>query len=86
MVLSITLNPPALILKLLEGKQIIDFEKLPYYHNLDAVLITALDKLLKRNRLDAKALKSYKIRSNLGKNSTSYKIAAAFIEGLKVKI
>jgi hypothetical protein len=49
------------------------------------VLITALDKLLKRNKLDAKVLKSYKILGNLGENSTSYKIAAIFVKGLRVK-
>jgi hypothetical protein len=55
------------------------------YGELLTGLISALDKLLKRNKLDVKTLKSYKIISNLGKNSTSYKIAAAFIEGLKTK-
>lgn len=55
------------------------------YGELLTGLISALDKILKRNKLDVKTLKSYKIISNLGKNSTSYKIAAAFIEGLKTK-
>jgi hypothetical protein len=55
------------------------------YGELLTALISALDKLLKRNRLDVEALKSYKIIDNLGKNSTSYKIAGAFIEGLKTK-
>jgi len=55
------------------------------YGELLAGLISALDKLLKRNRLDVRALKSYKIINDLGENSTSHKIAAAFIEGLKAK-
>jgi len=55
------------------------------YGELLTALISTLDKLLKRNRLDVEALKSYKIIDNLGKNSTSYKIAGAFIEGLKTK-
>jgi len=53
------------------------------YGELLTGLITALDKLLKRNSIDATALKSFKIGGNTGKNSTSYKIAAAFVEGLR---
>jgi hypothetical protein len=55
------------------------------YGELLTGLISALDKLLKRNKLDVKTLRSYRISGNLGKNSTSYKIAAVFIEGLKAK-
>jgi hypothetical protein len=61
----------------------VDSETSLYYHDLSDVLITSLDKLLKRNNIDTTALKSFKIRGNTGKNSASYKIAAAFIEGLK---
>ena len=61
----------------------VDSETLSYYHDLSEKLITSLDKLLKRNNIDTTALNSFKIRGNTGKNSTSYKIAAAFIEGLR---
>ena len=54
------------------------------YKELLTGLITSIDKLLKRTRIDATALKSFKIKGNLGQDSTSYKIAQAFIEGLKV--
>ena len=56
------------------------------YKELLTGLITSLDRLLKRNNIDTTALKSYKILSNTGRDSTSYKIAAAFLEGLKVRI
>ena len=71
-------------LELVENKQVIDIEAAKYYHDLSGVLITILDKLLIRNNIDIKSLKSYKILGNLGSDSTSYKIAATFIEGLKV--
>jgi len=56
------------------------------YGELLTGLITSLDKLLKRNNIDTTALNSFKIRGNTGKNSTSYKIAAAFIEGLRAGV
>lgn len=62
---------------------VLDFETAKYYHDLNEVLITRLDKLLRRNIIDVKSLKSYKIQENVGTDSTSYKITAAFIEGLK---
>lgn len=83
MTLSIFIGQSEVKMELVRRGRIIDFETALYYHNLDSVLITALDKLLKRNILDTKVLKSYKILGNLGKNSTSRKIVAAFIEGLK---
>lgn len=83
--LSINLDETKVRLELVKNRQVIDFEELLYYHDLDGVLITVLDKLLKRNKLDAKALKSYKILGNLGQNSTSYKIVAVLVEGLKVR-
>ena len=62
---------------------VLDSETLSYYHDLSEKLITSLDKLLKRNNIDTTAINSFKIQGNMGESSTSYKIAAAFIEGLK---
>ena len=64
----------------------VDSEAFSYYHDINGKLITTLDKLLKRNNIDTTAFNSCKIQGNIGKNSTSYKIAAAFIEGLKVGV
>lgn len=71
-------------LKLIKNVVALDTVTAKYYHDLSEVLISALDKLLKRNTLDHKSLKSYKILSDLGQDSTSYKITAAFIQGLKI--
>lgn len=104
MKLVITLNQDKLRLEIRQKRQVIDFETALYYHDLSDMLITSLDKLLKRNNIDpvksskagaakrqfdgvdTTALKSFKIRGNTGKNSTSYKIAAAFIEGLRTGV
>jgi hypothetical protein len=63
----------------------VDSETFSYYHDLSEKLITSLDKLLKRNNIDTTAFNSFKIQGNTGKNSTSYKIAAAFVEGLRAR-
>lgn len=84
MELLLILDNEKLILEIRQKGRIIDLQEAKYYHDLSTVLISAIDKLLKRNRLDLKAIKSYKICGNLGKDATSYKIAAAIIEGLKI--
>lgn len=82
--LYIFLEEKSVTLKLHNKAGVVDFIELPYYHGLDRVLISGLDKLLKRNKLSPKVLKTYKIQGNLGQNSTSYKIASAFLQALKV--
>lgn len=84
MELQIGLNVSDVSLNILKNKEAIDFINSKYYHDLSVVLITSIDKLLKKNKLDLKAIKSYKILSDLGQDSSSYKIASAFIQGLKI--
>ena len=54
------------------------------YKELLTGLINSLDNLLKRNKVDITTIKTYKILGNLGTDSTSYKIASAFIVGLQM--
>jgi hypothetical protein len=61
----------------------VDSKTFTYYHDLDEKLITGIDKLLKKNKIDISSVKSYKIESNLDENSTSTKIVQAAIEALK---
>lgn len=84
MVLEIKLGQLEVVLKVLKNRRAIDLQEAKYYHDLGGVLISGLDKLLGRNKIDTKSLKSYKIQSDLGQDSTSYKITSAFVEGLKV--
>ncbi len=83
MILSIFVEQSKVTMAIMKGKEAIDSESFSYYHDLDALLISNLDKILERNSIDTTALNSFKIAGNTGENSTSYKIAAAFIEGLK---
>ena len=73
-------------MELTQKGQTIDSESFLYYHDLQNLLIASLDKIIKRNSIDTSTLNSFKIQSELGEDSTSYKIAAAFIEGLKINI
>ena len=59
-------------------------EKTRVYKELLTGLISAIDKMSKRNNIDVTTIKDYKIRENLGENATSVKIAEAVVEGLKV--
>ena len=83
-VLQIILTQSEVTLKLVKNGTTIDVVTIKYYHDLSDVLITGLDKFLERNKLDLKSLKSYKIRGDLGQDSTSYKIASAFVRGLQI--
>ncbi len=82
--LVINLYSDNIKLEIKQNNRVLDFVSTKYYHDLSDVLITGLDSLLKRNNIDATAIKSFKIKENIGKDSTSYKIASAFVEGLKI--
>lgn len=66
-----------------KGGLTIDSESFSYYHDLEQKLIIYLDKLLKRNNIDVHSLKGYRILGNLGTETTSHKIAEAFVRGLE---
>lgn len=61
----------------------IDEESLSFYHDLDWKLLFYLDKLLVRNKMEVGQIKSYQIKSGLGEESTSLKIAQALVKGLE---
>ncbi len=86
MTLEVSVEQKQITLKISEKGRVIDSETFSYYHDISEKLITFLDKLLKRNNIDTTALKSFKMLGNTGKNSTSYKIVAAFIEGLRAGV
>jgi hypothetical protein len=65
-------------------KLITSLDKLLKRNNIDPVKSSRAGAAKRQfDGVDTTALKSFKIRGNTGKNSTSYKIAAAFIEGLR---
>ena len=70
-------------LKLQDGKRLIDTLTFEFEANLDSVLISAVDKIMKRNRIEALTLKTIKVSGKVDKGSSAYKIAQTFIEALK---
>jgi len=70
-------------LELREGKKLIDTLTFGFEANLDSVLISAVDKILKRNRIDTSSLKTVKVGGNVEKGSSAYKITQTFIEAIK---
>ena len=85
MKLSITLNQTQAVLEITKNGLPLDSKKLSYYHDLDVKLITSIDNLLRKNMIDISSINSYKIQGNLGINSTSYTIAQAVVEALKLR-
>ena len=70
-------------LRLKHGGVCIDSLTFEFESNLDSVLISAVDKILKRNRIDTSSLKTIKVAGNIEKSSSAYKIAQTFIEAIK---
>ena len=54
-------NPNKIVLKLKKGNNIIDHESLTKSQDFDTLLITAIDNLMTRNRIDRLSLKSLEI-------------------------
>lgn len=71
-------------LSLTQNSKVIDFEGSEYYHDLSDKLITCLDKLIKKNKIDIRSIKTHRIQGNLGLETTSHKIAETFVEALKL--
>jgi len=70
-------------LELQKGKVCIDTLTFDFEANLDSVLISAVDKICKRNRIETLSLKTVKVAGNIEKSSSAYKIALTFIEAIK---
>lgn len=65
-------NQDNLILEIKQqDKKVIDRESLTISHNLDTLLITSIDKLLIRNRIDRLSLKGLEIREKLQDTAVS---------------
>ncbi len=70
-------------LELRDGKKCIDTLTFNFDANLDSVLISAVDKIIKRNKIDTLSLKTIKAAGKVDKFSSAYKIVQTFIEAIK---
>ncbi|MBI2068489.1 MAG: hypothetical protein HYT67_00035 [Candidatus Yanofskybacteria bacterium] len=70
-------------LELKQGRRVEDTLDFSFHGNLDDLLISSVDKVLKENRIEALSLKTVSIGGDVDKNSSAYKIALAFIKAWK---
>lgn len=65
------------------GEKIVGRQFFKFNKNLEEVLITGIDKILEKNRMDLLSLKSIKVGGELGSESLSYQLAKTFIKAFK---
>lgn len=70
-------------IRLRNGKRLIDTLDFSFRGNLDNLLISSVDKILKENRIEALSLKTLRIGGKVDSNSSAYKIALAFVKAWK---
>ena len=70
-------------LELKQGRVLIDTLDFYFHANLDDLLISSVDKILKENKIEALSLKTVKVGGDVDKNSSAYKIAFSFIKAWK---
>lgn len=70
-------------LKLKRGQLVVDALDFSFHGNLDDLLIASVDKIFKRNRIEASSLKTIKVEGEVDKNSSAYKIAQTFVNAWK---
>lgn len=70
-------------LRLTKAGKLIDTLDFSFRGNLDDLLISSVDKILKGNRIEELSLKTVKVEGDIDKNSSAHKIAVSFIEALK---
>ncbi len=73
-------NFVSLILK--HSQKLVDRIDLQFDRNLEALLISGLDKILNKNKMPLSSLKMVRIAGNIRKDSLSYQIAQSFKKAL----
>jgi hypothetical protein len=72
-----------LILK--RGVSLLDRSQVLIDRHFDHFLIEGVDKLLKRNRINPMALNRVVLSGHIDKNSSSHKMATAFLQAINVR-
>lgn len=77
--LTIGYVPPATLdIKLSQGGKVLDTVQEAFDKNADTVLLTTVDKFLKRNRIDPLSISTVEVDERIDKNSSLYKIVRTF--------
>ncbi len=72
-------------LKLLKNKEVLDMLTIKLDIHLDTLLVTSIDKILKRNRIDTLSLSDVRVAGSVEPSSVAYLVAKAIAEALKTK-
>jgi len=75
MIIEISINNDVISLLLKEKKKVIDSLVFPEERQLSEKLLPAIDKLIKKNRLNSKDIRKITMKSDLGDNFTTCRIA-----------
>jgi len=85
--LIVYLNRDTIVFSIAKNEEIIAQISKKYFRDLSSVMITCLDKLLKKTNMNISNLASYSLETSndMDGNNTSSKIATAFLEGMVVR-
>lgn len=86
MELYISIKKESSLLQLMDKDRRIDSIESKYHHDLSEILIAGLDTLLRKNIIDIALISSFTLESQLGPDSTAYRIGQSFIEALKAPV
>ena len=70
-------------IRLTKAGKLTDALDFSFHGNLDDLLISSVDKVLKENKIEELSLKTVSIGGDVDENSSAYKIALAFIKAWK---
>lgn len=83
LVINFTEKKGEIQLELRKSSKLIDTLTFNFEANLDSVLISAVDKIFKRNRIKTLSLKKVRVTGEVKKLSSAHTIAQTFTEAIK---
>ena len=85
MIIQIKIKDRTVELVLQKGKTVLDTHKFPDEYHLSEDLLPEIDKLIKKNKLKAEDIKKITVKSDLGENFTTCRIAKAVAKAWNFK-
>jgi tRNA A37 threonylcarbamoyladenosine modification protein TsaB len=77
MTIQIKIENRTVELVLQKGKQVLDTHKFQDEYHLSEELLPAIDRLIKKNKLKTEDISKITVKSDLGENFTTFRIAKA---------
>ncbi|TAK96543.1 hypothetical protein EPO05_01630 [Patescibacteria group bacterium] len=82
--ITIYLKTGEITLELRSGKKIVDRVIFPEDRSVSEQLLPQLDKLLKKNKLEAQDVEKFALQSEIPESYTTYRVAKAIVEGINI--